>query len=155
MFYKKILSVVIVTINAVFVLSLIAGITSLVLPQVYYGFTESKIEGTELANNLHSVDSTLTQISRVQISITNTINGIFNTDQQQEVQEYQSNLYQQVINLFSNLIRISILLISTILLLFTLYVRYSFSAVFQLNTLQKQIDELKNEISTLKGIKTH
>lgn len=149
-FYKRIVNVSLLFIKILFPISLLIALATLFLPQLYSSFVESSFSATVLAQNLKSVDKTLTQVSRVQISLSNTINGFLNNGNQESVEEYESNLYKQVTEFMAGSLRVLILILSIIILIFALYIRYSFSGSFEVMSLQKQINILKKEIEGLK-----
>jgi len=150
-FYKKIVGLSLLAIKVLFPITVIVAFSTLFLPDLYKGFVETNFESTVLAQNLKSVDKTLTQVSKVQINITNTINNFLNNGANQQVDEYKSNLYSQVLDFMASVLRILILVISIILLVFALYIRYSFAGSFEVISLQKQVNDLKKEVEYLKS----
>jgi len=150
-FYKRIVNVSLLFIKILFPVSVAIALVTLFLPQLYSNFVVDRFSTTILAQNLKSVDKTLTQVSRVQISFSNTIKGILNNGSQELLEEYESNLYKQVTEFMTGTLRIIVLILSIIILIFALYIRYSFSGSFESILLQKEINMLKKEVEVLKS----
>lgn len=150
LFYRRILNLSLVFVKVLFVISLFTALITLLFPQLYTNFVESRFSETILAKDLISIDNTLTQVSRVQISISNTLNSFLNTGSQEILEEYESSIYMQTIDFMAGALRVIMLILSIVILIFTLYIRYSFSGSFEVISLQKQINELKKEIEILK-----
>ena len=150
-FYRKILGLSLLVIKILFPVTVLIALSTLFLPSIYESFVEINFENTILAENLRSVDKTLTQVSNVQINISNTINSILNNGINEPIDKYQSNLYSEVLNFIVGVLRVIVLLVSILVLIFGLYIRYSFAGSFETISLQKQINELKKEIELLKS----
>lgn len=148
-FYKKVVNVSVVFLRVIFPISIIAILSVLFLPQLYLSFVQSNFENTPLAANLKSVDTTLTQVTRVQNNIINTVQGFFNSGTA-EVTEYTSNVYGQVVDMLANILRLLILTISFIVLVFLVYIRYAFSGIFEAQYLEKRVKHLEKELEILK-----
>lgn len=149
LFYRRIINVSLVFVKALFVVSLLTSLITLSLPQLYTSFVEVRFSETVLAKDLISVDKTLTQVSKVQIGISNSLNNFLNTGSQEQLEEYESNIYKQTIDFMAGALRIIILVLSIVVMVFSLYIRYSFSGSFEVMSLQKQIDLLKKEVEEL------
>lgn len=149
--YKRIASIAVVFINILFPLAIITILLTLFYPQGFTYIVENNFKETPLAYNLKSIDSTLTEVSKIQNSIGNSINNILNPNQSNAIEEYNSNIYQQVLNLLTTLLRIFLLVLSLLLLIFAVYIRYAFSGIFETRDLQKQINQLKEEVKILKA----
>jgi len=149
-FYKKIVGISLLAIKIIFPLAVLIALSTLFLPTLYKSFVESNFQETTLAQNLKTVDKTLTQVSNVQINISNTINNFLGNGINQQVDEYQSDLYSQVLEFMVGVLRVLILTLSIVILVFTLYIRYSFAGSFEVAALQKQINELRHEVESLK-----
>lgn len=154
LFYRRIINISLVFIKALFVVSLLTALITLFIPQLYTSFVEARFSETILAKDLISIDKTLTQVSKVQINISNSLNSFLNTGSQEQLEEYESNIYKQTIDFMSGVLRVIILVLSILILIFSLYIRYSFSGSYDVLTLQKQINELKKEVELLKIGKT-
>jgi hypothetical protein len=148
-FYRRIIGLSILMVKIAFPASVLLILSTMFLPQVYTNFIESGFQSTPLAQSLKSVDKTLTDVSSVQISITNTINGIFNSGYKETVEQYKSNIYLQFVNLIALMLKLFILVIGFIILIFCIYVRYSFSGVFEVATLRKEVKKLKHQIDQI------
>lgn len=148
-FYKKILNLSLLIVRILFPLSFIGLLITLFIPQLYLGFVESNFEKTTLATNLRSVDNSLTQISKVQNTITNSVNKILNIESANIIDEYQSNIYKEAITLVTNLLRIFFIFVFFVLMIFCLYIRYAFSGLFEYNSLKSELHKLKEEVKLL------
>ncbi|CAG1020439.1 hypothetical protein DOJK_00338 [Patescibacteria group bacterium] len=150
--YKKILGVGTFLLKILFPLSIIAIFSVLFLPQIYLNFVESNFVDTPLANNLKSIDTTLTNVTTLQNEIVDKVQGLLNwgnTNQVEQVEQYTSNIYGQVVNLLANILRVLVLIISLIILLFLVYIRYAFSGVIEAQNLEKRIVKLERKLETL------
>lgn len=150
--YKKILGVSTFLLKILFPLSIIAIFSVLFLPQIYLNFVESNFVDTPLANNLKSIDTTLTNVTTLQNEIVDKVQGLLNwgnTNQVEQVEQYTSNIYGQVVNLLANILRVLVLIISLIILLFLVYIRYAFSGVIEAQNLEKRIVKLERKLETL------
>lgn len=150
--YKKILGVSTFLLKILFPLSIIAIFSVLFLPQLYLNFVESNFVDTPLANNLKSIDTTLTNVTSLQNEIIDKVQGLLNwgnTNQIEEVEEYTSNIYGQVVSLLANILRVLVLIVSLIILLFLVYIRYAFSGVIEAQNLEKRIVKLERKLEAL------
>ncbi len=150
--YKKILGVSTFLLKILFPLSIIAIFSVLFLPQLYLNFVESNFVDTPLANNLKSIDTTLTNVTSLQNEIIDKVQGLLNwgnTNQIEEVEKYTSNIYGQVVSLLANILRVLVLIVSLIILLFLVYIRYAFSGVIEAQNLEKRIVKLERKLEAL------
>lgn len=150
-FYKKVIHVTSLFIVLIFFASLLFSISAIFLPGVYKTGAELVFKDTPFAQQLKNADGTFTEIGKIPANIINSIGNIFGGNNQ--TQEFKTDLYNQFIDFAGSLIRIMVLIFGLILMLISVYVRYSYSGVIESEKLSRKLHELEKEVNLLKGIR--
>lgn len=148
--YKRIVAVAALFIFLLFITSIIFTISALFLPQLYKTGAEVLVKDTPFAQQLKYADGTFTEIGKLPSSIIGTIGNLFG--QNNQTQEFKTDLYNQFVDFFGGLLRILVLVIALIIMLVSVYVRFSYSGLVESQKLEKKVKELEKEINLIKGI---
>ncbi len=149
-FYKKVIHVTSLFITLIFLASVVFSLSAIFFPQVYKSGAELVLRDTPFATQLKSFDTSITEISKIPTSILGTLGNLFG--QTNNTQEYKSDLYNQFIDFAGGLIRVMVLIFAIILMLLSVYVRYSYSGVIESEKLARKVEELERQINAFKGI---
>jgi len=149
-FYRKVIHVTSLFITVIFFLSIILSLSAIFLPQVYKAGAELVLKDTPFATQLKSFDTSITDISKIPTSILGTLGNLLGQANTQ--QEYKSDLYNQFIDFAGGLIRVMVLIFGIIIMVISVYVRYSYSGVIESEKLARKVSELEKEVNLLKGI---
>jgi len=150
-FYRKVIHVTSIFIALLFIVSIVLSLAAVFVPQLYKSGAEILLKDTPFAVQLKSFDGTITDISKLPTSIIGSIGNLFG--QNNTTTEYKSDLYNQFINFAGGLIRIMTLIFAIIIMLISVYVRYSYSGVIESEKLARKVNELEKEVNLLKGIR--
>ncbi|MFS8131174.1 MAG: hypothetical protein ACMG57_04300 [Candidatus Dojkabacteria bacterium] len=149
-FYKKVIHVTSLFITLLFFASIIFSLSALFLPDLYKSGAELLLKDTQFATQLKSFDGTVTEISKLPTTILGSLNNLFG--QTNTTQAYKSDLYNQFIDFSGGLIRIMILIFSIVIMVLSVYVRYSYAGVIETEKLSRKVNQLEQEMKALKGV---
>lgn len=148
--YKKIIAVAAFFIFVVFIGSIVCILSALFFPQIYKSGAELLVKDSSFGTELKNFDGTITNIENLPTSVVNSIGNLFG--QNSQTQTFKSDLYNQFVDFTGSLIRIMVLIVAIILMVISVYVRYSYAGVIESEKLSKRVLELEREIRSMKGI---
>lgn len=132
--------------NYLFPLVVIITIVTLFFPQLFTSFASSQIEGTQTATTLKGIDESIIQVNNLRLEAGNFFDSIFNQGQTRNVEEQDSNIYSQFIEATATLLRLSVLIISIIILIFLTYIKLVFVGTSKIDALEKEVNKLKKQL---------
>lgn len=146
--YKKLTRAVRWVVIGMLVVSVTFITSAIFFPQPYDLIVEQAISTSSVGETLKTLDSTINSLREIQANgILNTILGNENSNAAPIV---ESNIYSDVINFIANSIRVVVLIMSLILLSFSVYSRFAFGGLTESSRLDRELDKVKKEIEDLK-----
>ncbi|SRR5260221_2513495 len=151
-FYKKIIGVNVLILNLLFPILFVICIVSLFWAQPYNSVSEILISNTPVAAELKNIDSSFSQMDSFSKSITDSIKYLIPDAQPLNL---KTTLFQQYIDLFAVVLRITVIIICFAGVILITYLRYVFASTFELSSLDRKVSKLEKEIEALKANKTN
>lgn len=148
LFYRQVIHANLVVITLLFPLSFLIAMSALFIPGIYHSLTDTALSETQFAQQLKSVDSTLTTAGNAPSNLLNDIQKLFNPNNSNQNSQYKSELYPQLVNLLSEVLRWLIFIFAFIVMILVAYSRYAFSSVFQVDKLERRVSELEKKFET-------
>lgn len=148
LFYKKVIFVSMNLITVMFAISAIGLLSALFIPGIYESFSRNAFNENFFGVQLQNADSALNAIANVPGGIINSIENIFNPDNSTNDYEFNSELYSSFIGLITGMIRIFVLIIASIGLVMSTYLRYTFTGIREAARLEKRVKELEHKLDT-------
>ncbi len=143
-FYKQVIKLSVVAINLGFPIIAVIAFSALFFPGIYHSVAEFTLSSTPFAQQLKSIDETVTSASNVPNDIINGIQNLFNQNQQNPAQPVKTNLYGQFIDFAAEVIRWTIFIVSFILMIVLIYFKYSYSSVFEVQELKRRLEKMES-----------
>lgn len=150
-FYKKIIHVAAAFITIAFFISILLSLSAIFLPQIYKSGAELLIKDSDFGLQLKNLDNSFTQVGNLPNGILDSIGNIFGQNSERE--SYKSDLYNQFVDFTGSVLRIDLLIFAIIIMILSVYVRYSYSGLIESEKLARKVQELEKEVNLLKEIR--
>lgn len=151
-FYSRVILFLSVFLSVVFFLSLAGLITPIFTPGIYNSFVENLFNDAPLAEQFIKADESLNSVvgtsSEVRNDIERGINDLLGRETgEQNVADF--SIYDSTISLLAGILRFFIFILSFVVAMFSVYVRYSYAGVIESNKLKHRVTELEARLDKL------
>lgn len=153
-FYKRIVVASFLLLNIIFALSLLSSLAALFAPFVFTAATESFLSNSSFGMQLQSADNTIKNVGNIPNDLKNRIEDLFNREEQSNQSDLAETpgLYVTFVNFISGLLRIFTLILATIVMVVSVYIRYAFGGLKETSRLEIRNTELEKRIQALELI---
>lgn len=146
-FYKKIIHVASIFVILIFFSSVALTLSAVFIPTLYKTGAEILVKDSDLGKQLKNLDDSFTQVGNVPNNILDSIGSIIG---QAPRESFKSDLYNQFIDFSGGLIRVMILILGIIIMVISVYIRYSYSGLIESQNLARKVRQLEQEVNSLK-----
>ena len=147
--YKQVEDVSVLILNLLFPILILLSFYTLFVPSTFKIIADNTFSKTEFGITLKNTDQGLTELAKIPSNLVGNIQNIFDKSQDHTKPIISVDLYNTFITLIASIIRWGIFIISIFLILLILYLRYTFSSVFELRDLRREYRELKSKVDIM------